>query len=306
MMISLGKLRLGLTKTRESLAKKIGGLVGLHKKIDQELLDELEEILLKADVGVTGTAEIIEAVKTLSTNQKTAEPEMVISMLRQRIKSLLQNSDFSPQPEELSTTPWVIMVVGVNGTGKTTSIAKLAKMYQDQGKKVLLAACDTFRAAAVDQLELWSRRVKADMTTSQPNQDPASVAFDALKAASSRKIDLVIADTAGRLHTKYNLMQELKKIKRVMGKSLPGAPHEVLLVIDATTGQNAISQAKIFKEAVGVTGIILAKLDGTAKGGIVIAIASELKIPVKYVGLGEKPDDLESFDPESFVEALFE
>lgn len=305
-MISLGKLRLGLTKTRESLAKKIGGLVGLHKKIDQELLDELEEILLKADVGVTGTAEIIEAVKTLSTNQKTAEPEMVISMLRQRIKSLLQNSDFSPQPEELSTTPWVIMVVGVNGTGKTTSIAKLAKMYQDQGKKVLLAACDTFRAAAVDQLELWSRRVKADMTTSQPNQDPASVAFDALKAASSRKIDLVIADTAGRLHTKYNLMQELKKIKRVMGKSLPGAPHEVLLVIDATTGQNAISQAKIFKEAVGVTGIILAKLDGTAKGGIVIAIASELKIPVKYVGLGEKPDDLESFDPESFVEALFE
>jgi fused signal recognition particle receptor len=306
MMISLGKLRLGLTKTRQSLVQKIGGLVGLHRKIDQQLLDELEEILLKADLGVAGTAEIIAGVKTLSADQKTTEPEMVISMLRQKIKSVLQDSNFSPQPEKLSTTPWVIMVVGVNGTGKTTSIAKLAKMYQDQGKKVILAACDTFRAAAVDQLQLWSRRVKADMITSQPNQDPASVAFDALKAASSRKIDLVIADTAGRLHTKYNLMEELKKIKRVMGKSLPGAPHEVLLVIDATTGQNAISQAKIFKEAVGVTGIILAKLDGTAKGGIVIAIASELKIPVKYVGLGEKPEDLEAFDPESFVEALFE
>jgi len=305
-MISLGKLRSGLAKTRQSLVQKIGGLVGLHRKIDQQLLDELEEILLKADVGVAGTAQIIKGVKTLSANQKTTEPEIVISMLRQRIKSLLQNSDFSPQPEKPSTTPWVIMVVGVNGTGKTTSIAKLAKMYQDQGKNVLLAACDTFRAAAVDQLQLWSRRVKADMITSQPNQDPASVAFDALKAASSRNVDLVIADTAGRLHTKYNLMEELKKIKRVMGKSLPGAPHEVLLVIDATTGQNAISQAKIFKEAVGVTGIILAKLDGTAKGGIVIAIASELKIPVKYVGLGEKPEDLESFDPESFVEALFE
>lgn len=305
-MISLGKLRSGLAKTRESLVQKIGGLVGLHKKIDQELLDELGEILLKADVGVAGTAEIIEGVENLSKQEKTVEPEIVISTLKQKIKAILQDSNLLAEPQEQSTIPWVIMVVGVNGTGKTTSIAKLANMYQHEGKKVLLAACDTFRAAAVDQLELWSRRVKADMTASRPNQDPASVAFDALKAASSRKIDLVIADTAGRLHTKYNLMEELKKIKRVMGKSLPGAPHEVLLVIDATTGQNAISQAKIFKEAVGVTGIILAKLDGTAKGGIVIAIASELKIPVKYVGLGEKPEDLESFDPESFVEALFE
>jgi len=242
----------------------------------------------------------------LSRQGKTTEPETVLSILKQRIKSILGDSNVSTQTEELSGTPRVIMVVGVNGTGKTTSIAKLAKMYQDQGKKVLLAACDTFRAAAVDQLELWSKRVKADIVSSQPNQDPASVAFDALKAASARKMDLVIADTAGRLHTKYNLMEELKKIKRAMGKSLPGAPHEVLLVIDATTGQNAISQAKIFKEAVEVTGIILAKLDGTAKGGIVIAIASELKIPVKYVGLGEKPEDLELFDSESFVEALFE
>jgi fused signal recognition particle receptor len=306
MKLSLSKLRWGLTKTRESLVKKIAGLVGVQKKVDRELLGQLEEILLKADVGVVGTTKIIEGVESLSKQEKTVEPEIVIAMLKQNIKSILQDSDFSTQPQELSTTPWVIMVVGVNGTGKTTSIAKLAKLHQDKGKKVLLAACDTFRAAAVDQLDLWSKRVKADMIRSQPNQDPASVAFDALKAASARKIDLVIADTAGRIHTKYNLMEELKKIKRVMGKSLPGAPHEVLLVIDATTGQNAISQAKIFKEAVGVTGIILAKLDGTAKGGIVIAIASESKIPVKYVGLGEKPDDLEPFDSESFVEALFE
>jgi fused signal recognition particle receptor len=306
MMISLGKLRWGLTKTRESLVKKIGGLVGLSKIIDQQLLDELEEVLLKADVGVTGTAQIIQSIENLSRQKKTTEPEMVISTLKQKIKSILQNTNSAEQPQDPSTTPWVIMTVGVNGTGKTTSIGKLAKMYQGQGKKVILAACDTFRAAAVDQLEIWAKRVGIDIVKSQPNQDPASVAFDALKSAEARKIEVVIADTAGRLHTKYNLMEELKKIKRVMDKSLPGAPHEVLLVIDATTGQNAISQAKIFKEAVGVTGIVLAKLDGTAKGGIVIAIASELKIPVKYVGLGEKPEDLETFDPNSFVEALFQ
>jgi fused signal recognition particle receptor len=306
MMISLGKLRWGLTKTRESLVKKIGGLVGLGKIIDQQLLDELEEVLLKADVGLAGTTQIIQSIENLSRQKKTTEPEMVISTLKQKIKSILQNTNLPEQPQDLSTTPWVIMTVGVNGTGKTTSIGKLAKMYQDQGKKVILAACDTFRAAAVDQLEIWAKRVGIDIIKSQPNQDPASVAFDALKSAEARKIEVVIADTAGRLHTKYNLMEELKKIKRVMDKSLPGAPHEILLVIDATTGQNAISQAKIFKEAVGVTGIILAKLDGTAKGGIVIAIASELKIPVKYVGLGEKPEDLETFDPDSYVEALFQ
>ncbi|MGB2697329.1 MAG: signal recognition particle-docking protein FtsY [Candidatus Zixiibacteriota bacterium] len=305
-MISLGKLRLGLTKTRESLVKKIGGLVGLHKKLDRELLDDLEEILLKADVGVTGTAKIIEAMESLSQKEKVSDPEIVMSFLKQEIKSILLSASPENNPAELSTTPWVIMVVGVNGTGKTTSIAKLARMYLEQKKKVLLAACDTFRAAAVDQLDIWAKRVGVDMVKSQPFQDPASVAFDALKSAKARETDIVIADTAGRLHTKYNLMEELIKIKRVMGKSLPGAPHEVLLAIDATTGQNAISQAKIFKEAVGVTGIILAKLDGTAKGGIVLAIASDLKIPVKYVGLGEKSEDLETFDSESFVEALFQ
>jgi fused signal recognition particle receptor len=197
------------------------------------------------------------------------------------------------------------MIVGVNGTGKTTSIAKLAKKYSDMGKKVLVVACDTFRAAALEQLSIWAQRAGVEIIKSQPDQDPASVAFDAVKAAFSRDIDVVIVDTAGRLHTKYNLMEELKKIKRVMGKSLEGAPQEVFLVLDATTGQNGISQAKMFDQAVGLSGIILAKLDGTAKGGIVIAIANELKIPVRYIGIGEKIDDLEEFDPKSFVEALF-
>jgi fused signal recognition particle receptor len=305
-MISLGKLRSVLAKTRESLVKKIGGLVGLHKKLDRELLDELEEILLKADVGVTGTTNIIQAMENLSQKEKITDPEMVMSLLKQEIKLILNDTSSPDLPEKLSTTPWVIMVVGVNGTGKTTSIGKLARMYLEQKKKVILAACDTFRAAAVDQLDIWAKRVGVDMVKSQPFQDPASVAFDALKSAKAKDVDIVIADTAGRLHTKYNLMEELKKIKRVMDKSMPGAPHEVLLVIDATTGQNAISQAKIFKEAVGVTGIVLAKLDGTAKGGIVLAIASDLKIPVKYIGLGEKSEDLETFDSESFVEALFQ
>jgi fused signal recognition particle receptor len=203
------------------------------------------------------------------------------------------------------SNPLIILIVGVNGTGKTTSIAKLAKLYSDQGKKVMVAACDTFRAAALEQLSIWAQRAGVDIVKSQPNQDPASVAFDAVKSALAKKIDVVIVDTAGRLHTKYNLMEELKKIKRVMGKSLEGAPQDVFLVLDATTGQNGISQAKMFDEAVGLTGIILAKLDGTAKGGIVIAIANELKIPVRYVGLGEKIDDLEEFDPKDFVEALF-
>ncbi len=197
------------------------------------------------------------------------------------------------------------MVVGVNGTGKTTSIAKLAKHYKDQGKKVLVAACDTFRAAAGEQLEIWTERVGVEMIRSQPHQDPASVAFDATKAACARGLDVVIADTAGRLHTKINLMEELKKIKRVMGKALSGAPHEVLLVIDATTGQNGLSQVRMFNDAVGVTGIFLTKLDGTAKGGITIGIADQFKVPVKYVGLGEKPDDFQRFEPAWFAEALF-
>jgi len=299
---SLEKLKSGLFKTKENLLGKISQVVGLHKKIDQELLDELEEILIKADVGPSTTAKIIEGVKKEATAKKIEDSDKVTELLKNQVASIL--SEGSVSSNKLAS-PYVIMMVGVNGTGKTTSIAKLAKDFKDQGKKVLVAACDTFRAAAGEQLSIWAERVGVELVSSMPNQDPASVAFDAIKSASAKGFDVVIADTAGRLHTKVNLMEELKKIKRVMGKALEGAPHEILLVIDATTGQNGLSQVKIFKEAVDITGIFLTKLDGTAKGGIMIAITDEYKVPVKYVGLGEKPDDFQKFDPVWFAEALF-
>ncbi len=302
---SIEKLKQGLSKTKKSLLGKITEIVGLSKKIDQELLDKLEEVLLKGDVGVNATEKIIQDLKNRVKEEKIEEPQKIIDIMKDEIFNILQNSQTSTKTLSRESKPLIIMIVGVNGTGKTTSIAKLAKLYSDQGKKVMVAACDTFRAAALEQLSIWAQRAGVDIVKSQPNQDPASVAFDAVKSALAKKIDVVIVDTAGRLHTKYNLMEELKKIKRVMGKSLEGAPQDVFLVLDATTGQNGISQAKMFDEAVGLTGIILAKLDGTAKGGIVIAIANELKIPVRYVGLGEKIDDLEEFDPKDFVEALF-
>jgi fused signal recognition particle receptor len=299
---SLDKLKSGLFKTKENLLGKISQAVGLHRKIDQELLDELEEILIKSDVGPSTTAKIIEGLKKEASSQKIDDSEKVIGLLKNQVTSILSASEHSAN--QLSS-PHVIMMVGVNGTGKTTSIAKLAKDYKEQGKKVLVAACDTFRAAAGEQLSIWTERVGVELVGSMPNQDPASVAFDAIKAACSRGFDVVIVDTAGRLHTKVNLMEELKKVKRVMGKALAGAPHEILLVIDATTGQNGLSQVKIFQEAVGITGIFLTKLDGTAKGGIMIAITDEFKVPVKYVGLGEKPDDFQRFDSAQFAEALF-
>jgi fused signal recognition particle receptor len=299
---SLEKLKLGLSKTKESLFGKISKAVGLHKKIDQELLDELEEILIKADVGPTTTEKIIDGIKKEAKEKKIEGSDKIAELLKDQIISILGNERIS---EDTLSSPYVIMMVGVNGTGKTTSIAKLAKKYSDEGKKVLVAACDTFRAAALEQLSIWASRVGVEMIRSMPNQDPASVAFDAIKSACAKKFDVVIADTAGRLHTKINLMEELKKIKRVMGKAQEGAPHEVLLVIDATTGQNGISQVQLFDSAVGITGIFLTKLDGTAKGGIIISIANELKVPVKYVGLGEKPDDFQPFEPVEFTEALF-
>jgi fused signal recognition particle receptor len=303
--ISIEKLKQGLSKTKKSLLGKITEVVGLSKKIDQELLDKLEEVLLKGDVGVQATEMIIQDLKNRVMEEKIEEPQKIIDIMKNEIFKILQESQASTKISSQGNNPLIIMIVGVNGTGKTTSIAKLAKLYSDQGKKVMVAACDTFRAAALEQLSIWAQRAGVDIVKGQPNQDPASVAFDAVKSALAKKTDVVIVDTAGRLHTKSNLMEELKKIKRVMGKSLGGAPREVFLVLDATTGQNGISQAKMFDEAVGLTGIILAKLDGTAKGGIVIAIANELKIPVRYVGLGEKIDDLEEFDPKDFVEALF-
>jgi len=299
---SLEKLKFGLSKTKGNLLGKISQAVGVHKKIDQELLDELEEILIKGDVGPSTTAKIVEGLKKEVAKNRIETSEKVTELLKDQVASILTAEEVSSN--DLSS-PHVIMMVGVNGTGKTTSIAKLAKDFRDQGKKVLVAACDTFRAAAGEQLGLWAKRVGVEMVGSMPNQDPASVAFDAIKSACARGLDVVIADTAGRLHTKINLMEELKKIKRVMGKALPGAPHEVLLVIDATTGQNGLSQVKMFRDAVRVTGIFLTKLDGTAKGGIMIAIADDLKVPVKYIGLGEKPDDFQRFDPVWFAEALF-
>ena len=302
MKFSLEKLKFGLSKTKGDLLGKISQVVGLHKKIDQELLDELEEILIKADVGPSTTAKIVEGLKKEAREKKIEASEKVTELLKNQVASILTASVASGN--DLSS-PYVIMMVGVNGTGKTTSIAKLAKDFKDQGKKVLVAACDTFRAAAGEQLSIWTERVGVEMVKSMPNQDPASVAFDAIKSAGTRGVDVVIADTAGRLHTKINLMEELKKIKRVMGKALPGAPHEILLVIDATTGQNGLSQVRLFNDTVGITGIFLTKLDGTAKGGIMIAIADEFKVPVKYMGLGEKPDDFLRFDPVWFAEALF-
>jgi len=300
--ISLEKLKAGLTKTKGNLLGKISQAVGLHKKIDQELLDELEEILIKADVGPSTTAKIIDGVRQQAQKNKIEDSSRITDLLKEQVASVLRTGD---KPVGNTPAPYVIMVVGVNGTGKTTSIAKLAKDFNDQGLKVLVAACDTFRAAAVEQLSIWAERVGVEMIRSQPNQDPASVAFDAIKSASARGLDVIIADTAGRLHTKVNLMEELKKIKRVMDKALPGAPHEIILVIDATTGQNGLSQVKIFKDAVDVTGIFLTKLDGTAKGGIMIAIADQFNVPVRYIGLGEKPDDFQRFDPTWFTEALF-
>jgi len=302
---SIEKLKQGLSKTKKSLLGKITEAVGLSKKIDQELLDQLEEILLKGDVGVKATEKIIQDLKNRVKEEKIEDPQKIIELIKEEILVILEDSIISTNTSSPDAKPLIFMIVGVNGTGKTTSIAKLAKKYSDMGKKVLVVACDTFRAAALEQLSIWAQRAGVEIIKSQPDQDPASVAFDAVKAAFSRDIDVVIVDTAGRLHTKYNLMEELKKIKRVMGKSLEGAPQEVFLVLDATTGQNGISQAKMFDQAVGLSGIILAKLDGTAKGGIVIAIANELKIPVRYIGIGEKIDDLEEFDPKSFVEALF-
>ncbi len=302
MKFSLEKLKSGLSRTKGDLFGKISQAVGLRKRIDRELLDELEEILIKADVGPTTTAKIIQGLKQEAAENKVEDSGQVTRLLKNQVASILGTACFASG--NLSS-PHVIMVVGVNGTGKTTSIAKLAKDFTDQGKKVLVAACDTFRAAAVEQLSIWAGRVGVEMVRSQPNQDPASVAFDAITSACARGLDVVIADTAGRLHTKINLMDELKKIKRVMGKALAGAPHEVLLVIDATTGQNGLSQVRMFRDAVEVTGIFLTKLDGTAKGGIMIAIADQFNVPVKYIGLGEKPDDFQTFDPVWFTDALF-
>lgn len=305
MKFSLKRLTSGLRKTKDNLVGRVKTVVGLHTKIDDDLLDDLEEALIESDVGVGATEKVIEGLKERVKEEKQKEAEGVIDLLKSEVSGILKSENHRESFFDIKAKPFVIMVVGVNGTGKTTSIGKLAHTFKQNGKSVLMAACDTFRAAAIEQLEIWAKRVDCDFVRSSPGADSAAVAFDAVQAAKSRGIDTVIIDTAGRLHTKANLMEELKKIRRVIKKADPEAPHEVLLAIDATTGQNGVQQVKVFDEAVDLTGLILTKLDGTAKGGIVIAIAEEFDVPVRFVGLGESIEDLDEFSPSDFVEALF-
>ncbi|HEX9058796.1 MAG TPA: signal recognition particle-docking protein FtsY [Clostridia bacterium] len=296
------KLKEGLLKTRKGITEKIDQVLVSFGKIDEELFEELEEILISSDIGIDTTLKMIEDIKKKVKERKITNPGEIRQLIKEELISIL-DEDYSEL--NTSSSPSVIVVIGVNGVGKTTSIGKIAHNLKRSGKKVILAAGDTFRAAAIDQLEIWATRAGVDIITQKEGSDPAAVIYDAVQAAKSRKADVLICDTAGRLHTKKNLMEELKKVSRVIDRELPGANRETLLVLDATTGQNAISQAKTFSEVADITGIVLTKLDGTAKGGIVVAIKSELKIPVKLIGVGEKMEDLQKFDPKEFVEALF-
>ena len=300
---ALDKLKNGLKKTREKIGNSLKSVLVFGRKIDEQLLEELEEQLITDDLGVEATMKIIEDLRKAWKEKKIESAEDIIPFLKEDIISYWPEQDRALNIQ--SDGPNVIMVTGVNGCGKTTSVGKLAARLSQEGKKVVLAACDTFRAAAVEQLTIWSERSGVQIVKHQQDSDPAAVAYDACEAAVSRNADVLIIDTAGRLHTQDNLMRELTKIRDVIAKKIPNAPHEVILVLDATTGQNAINQAKMFNKAADLTGIVLAKLDGTAKGGIVVAIKDQVNIPVKFVGLGEKVDDMEPFDPQTFVEALF-
>lgn len=298
----LERLRIGLKKTRESFTRKIKDLIGAHHKIDDDFLEKLEEILISTDVGVKGMTKILEHFQEIAEMEEIHDHRELLNLLKEIFYVIL---DDKPVPIKLNEGDLtVIMLVGVNGTGKTTTIGKLAKNYKDQGKSVMLAAGDTFRAAAIEQLGIWAQRVGCDIIKYESGGDAAAVVFDAVTAAKARKKDILLIDTAGRLHTKSNLMEELKKVRRVIQKVIPDAPHEILLALDATTGQNAVNQAAVFHKEIDLTGLILTKLDGTAKGGIVVAIKEELKLPVKMIGVGEKVQDLHIFDPAEFIEAL--
>lgn len=307
----LDKLKQGLTKTREGFVDEIAKLVKSQYVVDDDFLDRIEEILISADVGVDTALDVIDSLRQRVNRQGFNDSSELIGMLKDQLGEHL-NSVTSGKGEIESAffnsgrSPLVIMMVGVNGTGKTTTAAKLAKAYRDRGKSVLFAAADTFRAAAVDQLEIWAKRAGADIVRTAQGGDPAAIAFDAAKAAVARESDVLLVDTAGRLHTKSNLMEELRKIHRVLGKAIEGSPHEVLLVLDASTGQNAIQQAKQFKQAVDVSGIVVTKLDGTAKGGVVLALQKELDLPIRFIGLGESMEDLRPFEAQTFLEALFQ
>lgn len=295
------KLKDGLFKTRKNITDKINAVFSSFKTIDDDMFDELEEILITSDIGVETSMNIINRIKERVKKEKINDPFKIIDLLKAEIMDIFEYKVESME----NVSPQVIVVIGVNGVGKTTTVGKIAYRFKKAGKKVLIAAADTFRAAAMEQLEVWGNRVGVDIIKHQEGADPAAVIYDAINSAKSRKTDVIICDTAGRLHNKKNLMEELKKIFRVIEREYPEAHREVLLVLDATTGQNAIVQAKVFKEATDISGIVLTKLDGTAKGGIIIAIKSELGIPVKLIGVGEQIDDLQDFQPEDFVNALF-
>ncbi|MED1469560.1 signal recognition particle-docking protein FtsY [Bacillus salipaludis] len=300
------KFKEGLTKTRDSFSGKVNDLVARYRKVDEDFFEELEEILIQADVGFETVMELIDELKMEVKRRNIQDPKEVQSVISEKLVDIYNageelSSELNIQPEGLT----VILFVGVNGVGKTTTIGKLGHKFKSEGKKVLMAAGDTFRAGAIEQLEVWGSRVGVEVIKQAEGSDPAAVMYDAIQAAKARKADILLCDTAGRLQNKVNLMKELEKVKRVIEREIPGAPHEVLLVLDATTGQNALIQAKTFKEVTNVSGIVLSKLDGTAKGGIVLAIRNELKIPVKFVGLGEKMDDLQEFNAEQYVYGLF-
>ena len=299
----LDRLKAGIEKTRTGLVDKLEDALSGKKEIDADVLDELEYALITADIGVKTTAEILDQIRLRVDRKQLGNAQELKGLIREHLLEVLQANDRPMQ--RVAEPPAVVMVVGVNGAGKTTTIGKLAQLYKDEGRTVLLCAADTFRAAAIEQLEVWGARTNTDVIRQKTGADPSAVLFDALHAAKARKVDYVIVDTAGRLHTKENLMAELEKMRRITQKVIPSAPHEVLLVLDGTTGQNGLEQARKFTETSGVTGIVLTKLDGTAKGGVIVAITRELGLPIRYVGVGEQIGDLLPFDPETFIDSLF-
>ena len=300
------KLKESLSRTRQNLADNVHRALTGRPRVDEEALEELEEALIGGDVGVGAAERLVETLRARIRDEGLADGEQLEAALIEEVAAILKAGEAAPAPPETRERPWVVLLIGVNGTGKTTTLGKLAHHHRSQGRKVLVAAGDTFRAAAVEQLKIWADRAGVEMVSNQSGADPAAVAYDAVAAAQARDMDVVLVDTAGRLQTKVNLMEELRKIGRVVGKRMPGAPHEVLLVLDATTGQNAIQQAKQFGQVMDITGLVLTKVDGTAKGGVVVAIADQLGIPVRYLGLGEGMEDLAPFDAETFAAALFD
>jgi len=299
----LDRMKQAVTRTRENLAARIEDVVSVGKEIDRSTLDDLEATLLSADLGTTTTREVLDKLRDKADRRQIKNVDELKRLLKDELLTILSSAH--TQVRRVDGPTEVILIVGVNGTGKTTTIGKLAQVFRSQGKTVLLCAADTFRAAAIEQLEIWGERTGSEIIRTKPGGDPAAVLFDALQAAVARKSDYVIVDTAGRLHTKTNLMAELEKMRRTAQRIIPSAPHETLLVMDATTGQNGLQQARLFTQSAGVTGIVLTKLDGTAKGGVVVAISRELGLPVRYVGVGEKAGDLLPFDAKEFVESLF-